>query len=154
MSQYSVGGRGVVTAATANLVGAELWNPHASISLYVTAVWVAQTAGTVNNPYLKRSSARGATPNNTVTPTIENDWDRLQAPPSGALLDMGTFGTAPTLVGTPLAAANAPAAAGSGYMLPFVPGRGIRVPAGMGLCVYTPVAVALQPMDVTFFWDE
>lgn len=153
MGTYSVGGRHLATAATANHVGAQLWNPSTTKGIWVTAVAMFQTGGVVSNPALSRTSARGATPTSTVTPDIDNDWDRAVAPPSGVVLELATFGTQPTLAGPDLFKANMPAAIGSGFMVPFA-GRGIFVPSATGLAIYTPVAVILQPADVTFFWEE
>jgi hypothetical protein len=121
--------------------------------VWVTAISWFQTAATVSNPAVQRSSARGATPTATVTPDIDNDWSRAVAPPSTAVLELATFGTQPTLAGPDLFKANLPAAIGSGFIIPFA-GRGILVPPGTGLCVYTPVAVILQPADVTYFCEE
>lgn len=153
MAQFSVGGRTAASAATANHVGAQFWNPSSSRSVYVTAVSWFQTVATVSNPAIQRSSARGATPTTTVTPDIDNNWDRDVAPASAAVLELATFSSQPTLAGPDLFKANLPAAIGSGFLVPFT-GRGIKVPAGTGLCVYTPVAVILQPADCTFFWEE
>lgn len=153
MAQFSVGGRTAATAATANHVGAQMWNPSSTRSIYITAVAWFQTVATVSNPSIQRSTARGATPTATVTPDIDNNWDRDVAPASAAVLELATFGTQPTLATPPLFSSNLPAAIGSGFLVPFS-GRGIKVPAGTGLCIYTPVAVILQPADVTFWWEE
>jgi hypothetical protein len=153
MADYSVGGRNVATAATANHVGAQFWNPSTTRGVWVTAVSWFQTVATVSNPAISRSSARGATPTSTVTPDIDNNWDRSVAPPSACVLEMSTFGTQPTLAGPDLFKTNLPAAIGSGFIIPFT-GRGVFVPSATGLVVYTPVAVILQPADVTFFWSE
>ncbi len=153
MSTYSVGGRTLATAATANHVGAQFWNPSTTKGVWVTAVSWFQTAGTVSNPAIARSSARGATPTATVTPTVDSNWDRGVTPPSASVLELATFGTQPTITGVPLFKSNLPAAIGSGFILPFT-GRGIFVPSATGLVVFTPVAVILQPADVTYFWEE
>jgi len=151
--QWSIGGRSLATAATANHVGAQLWNPSTTEGIWVTAISLFQTAAVVSNPSIKRSSARGATPTATVTPDINSDWSRNVSPPSAAVLELATFGTQPTLAGVPLLSSNLPAAIASGFMLPFA-GRGLYIPSAQGLCVYTPVAVILQPFDITFFIEE
>ncbi len=154
--RWSIGGRSIATAATANHVGAQLWNPHATKPVWVTAISLAQTGAVVSNPAVYRSSARGATPTATVTPTIASDWDRMISPPSAAVLELATFGTQPTLDGVPLFRWNNPAAAGSGFIVPFETKdlHGIEILAGAGLSIATPVAVILQPFDVTFFMFE
>ncbi len=151
--RWSIGGRSLATTAVANQVGAQLWNPSTTRAVWVTAISLAQTGAVVSNPALKRSTARGATPTATVTPTIANDWDRLLSPPTASVLELATFGTAPTLEGVPLFSWNNPAAAGSGFIMPFESKdlHGIEIGPASGLCIYTPVAVILQPFDVTFF---
>ncbi len=151
--RWSIGARSLATAATANHVGAQFWNPSTTIPVFVTAISLAQTAAVVSNPALKRSTARGATPTATTTPTIASDYERALSPPSAAVLETATFGTQPTLEGVPLFVWNNPAAIASGYIIPFETKdmQGITVNPGAGLCIYTPVAVILQPMDVTFW---
>ncbi len=152
MALYSAGGRmGGATAATDESVGAALWNPAANKRIYVLEVAWAKTAATVDNPALQRSSTRG-TQTVTVTPDIDNAWERDIAPPSGALLDLD-FSAEPTLQGPHLKAWNLPAAIGSGFIFSF-PSPGICIPPGTGLAVVTHVAVILQVADCTFTWQE
>lgn len=148
---YRTGGRCVATAATADNVGAALWNPHATMDLTVDEVHFFQTVGTVSNPGLVRTTTRG-TQTLTVTPDIDNHDERLLAPITGALLDL-TYSAQPTLATPYLMRINLPAAIGAGFIWAFAP-KGIRVPAGTGLAIATPVAVILQPGDVTFVWHE
>lgn len=153
MRTFSLGGRSVITTAVANQAGGQLWNPSTNRSMYLTAFAWAKTAAVVDNLALLRSSARGATPNNTVTAVLANDLDGDQAPPSGALLDMGAFGTDPTKTATvPGFRWNFPATIGSGVILTLP--RPIRIAPGSGLCWVTPTTVALQPADLTVWWDE
>lgn len=152
MGLYSVGGRSLATAVTANHCGCQLWNPSTTKGIYVTALSWFKTVATVDNPSLQRSSAKGATPTSTVTPDIDNAWDRDVIPPSGTILELATFTTQPTLAGPDLFKANLPAAVGSGFLVPFA-GRGIFVPSATGLVVMNN-GVVLQPADVTFFWEE
>ncbi len=154
--RWSIGARSLATAATANHVGAQFWNPSTTKTVWVTAISIAQTGAVVSNPAIKRSTVKGATPTATTTPTIANDWDRMLIPPSVSILETATFGTQPTLEGVPLLAWNNPAAIGSGFIMPFETKdlHGIELLPVSGLCIYTPVAVILQPMDVTFFVME
>lgn len=150
--RWSIGARSLATAATANHCGFQFWNPSTSRPVWVTAISFAQTGAIVSNPALKRSTVRGATPTGTNTPTIANDWDRMLIPPTLSVLETGTFGTQPTLEGVDLFKWNLPAAIGSGFMTQFETKdlHGIEVLPGSGLCIYTPVAVILQPADCTF----
>lgn len=152
MPRYAVGGRSLATAATADHVAALLWNPSATKSIQVREIWVFKTVATLDNHQLRRASSAGATPTTTVTPTIVNDFQRELAPPSGALLYLGTFGTQPTLEAVALARANLPAAIGAGFIWVFA--EAITVKPGAGLAISTPTAVILQPSDFTFVWDE
>lgn len=151
MSDYVLGGRTAATAATANVVGAALWNPHSTIPLRVTEISWAKTVATVDNLALIRITARG-TASATATPVIGNDLLRGVAPPSGAVLDV-TYSAQPTLDGAVyLYRWNLPAAIGAGIFWSFR--SVIRIPPGTGLALVTPVAVVLQPADVTFSWAE
>ena len=154
--RWSIGGRGLATAATSNHVLAQLWNPSTTRTIFVTAVSLAQTGAVVSNTALTRSSARGATPTSTVTPTIASDWERKIIPPSVAVLELATFGTQPPLDGVPLFKWNNPASIGAGFIVPFESKdvQGIAVLPGAGLCLSTPVAVIHQVSDVTFFVYE
>ena len=149
--RYSVGGRCVATAATADNVGAELWNPHGSKAIFVRTVSWTKTVATIDNPALCRSSAKG-TSTLTVTPDADNAMFRDAVPASGATLEL-TFSAQPTLAKPYLMQTNLPAAIGANFIWVFDP-PGLLVPFGTGLVVATPVAVVQQPADVTFEWDE
>jgi hypothetical protein len=153
---YRVGARSSATAATANHVAAQLWNPSSGVPLWVREIHVASVTAAVSNTSIARSNARGATPTTTTTPDIDSDSEKALAPPSGAVLETATFGTQPTLDTPALESWNLPAVIGAGMMFVFGErGRGaIKVPPGAGLCVYTPVAVALVSSDFTFVWEE
>ncbi|MGH2690734.1 MAG: hypothetical protein ACRDKW_18285 [Actinomycetota bacterium] len=152
MSRYSVAGRSADTAATANHVAAQLWNPSAIKALEVVEILVVQVGATVSNHSLQRSTARG-TAGSTVTPDIDNDYSRALAPPSGVLLDLAAFSVQPTLAGPDAFRANAPAAAGVGFGWSFY-SKPYEVPPGTGVCILTPVAVILQDSDFTFVFDD
>ena len=150
MPRFSAAGRGT-TAATAEHVSAQLWNPHASMMLYVweiTCYWVASTAYVA----VRRSTARGATPASTVTPDADNALDRRAAPVSGALLDLGAFGTQPTITANlRLYRGGGPTNVGQALGIFFpIP---VGVPAGTGLCICTNSAAILN-LDTTFVWEE
>jgi hypothetical protein len=148
---YRVAGRTVVsTGAGADNIGCALWNPHATMDLTVDEVHFFNTVATVSNPGLVRTTTRGTTVT-TVTPDIDNHDERLLAPITGALLDVD-YSADPTIAGPYLYRVNLPAVIGSGMMWVF--SRGIRVPAGTGLAIGSPVAVATTAMDVTYVWHE
>jgi len=150
-NRYAVAGRTAATAATADNVAAELWNPHGTKSLYVREVWVfATTATTAMNLGIVRSSAKG-TSTLTVTPDADNAFDRRAVPPSGCTLEL-TFSAQPTLATPYLLRAIAPTVIGAGWVWPFP--QPIEVVAGTGLCIATPMAVAFPIADATYVWDE
>ena len=148
--RYRVAGRTAATAATADNVGGALWNPHATKDIYLYEMHFFHITGTVDNEGLIRTSTRG-TQTVTVTPDIDNDDDRLLAPISGAVLDV-TYSAQPTVQPPYMQRINLPAAIGAGYIWIFE--RGIRIPAGTGLALATPVAVVLQAGDLTVVWEE
>jgi hypothetical protein len=150
--RWSIAGRSAATAATANHCAAQLWNASSTRTIWVTAVGWSKTVATADTVALKRSTARGATPATTVTPTIANDWEREIIPPSLAVLELALFTTQPTLEGVALLQYSMPAAIASGFILPFETKdlQGIKIIPGAGLCLYTPVATILQPADVFF----
>lgn len=154
MSTFSCAGRFVATAATVDNVGAALWNPHTTKRIWVTEIDLASTVATISNPGVVRTSTRG-TQTLSITPDIDNCWERDIAPVSGALLDL-TYSAQPTVQGPYFFRWNLAAAIGAGFMDPFVSPEapGICVPPGTGLAVATPVAVILQPADITFTWIE
>lgn len=150
MAYYEVAGRSLATAATANHCAAQVWNPSTTRDIYVVEIFFQKTVATADHHMVSRSSARGATPTVTETPDADNDYMGSAAPPSAFVLELGTFGTQPTLATPTLRRGNLPAAIGPGNQFIFA-GQGIRLPAGnnRGLCIATPVATVLQPIDVT-----
>lgn len=154
MRHFSVGGRSANTAITADHVAAQLWNPDATRSLWVVEIHIQKTTtATLDNHIISRSSARGATPTLTVTPDLDNDFEREITPDTGAVLELATFTTQPTLTTPPMYKGVLPAAIGASVQYVF-PGNGIKVPFGTGLCVATPVAVILMASDFTFVFHE
>lgn len=150
--RYGVGGRSAATAATANHVAATLWNPSTAFNIYVREIWVTKTVATADNHQLNFTTTRG-TAGSTVTPDIDNNYERQVAPPSGALLDLAAYSVQPTLQTPALAARNLPATVGSFLVFDFRD-KPIMVRPGQGLAIGTPVATVLQPSDFTFVWDE
>lgn len=144
---HRVGGRSAATAATADHAAAAIWNPHASISLFVKEIAVVKTVATADNHGLIRTTTRG-TAGSTVTPDADNDDNRRGTNGPGALLDLAAFTVQPTLQTPYLARSNLAAAIGAGFIWVFDE-SGIEVPAGTGLAIVTPPAVILQPSDIT-----
>jgi hypothetical protein len=129
-----------------------LWNPSSTKKIKVREIWVFKTVATADNHAIQRATARG-TPGSTITPDASNCLETPRiAPQSGALLDLAAYTVQPTLTGVILARANLPAAVGSGFIWVFA--EPIEIPPGEGLALITPVAVILQPSDITFVWDE
>jgi hypothetical protein len=148
--RYRTAGRSVATAATADNIGAALWNPHATMDLTVDEIHFFITVATTTNPGIVRITTRG-TQTLTVTPDIDNHDERLLTCITGAVLDL-TYSAQPTIAGPYLDRKVFPAAVGAGWTWVFDPG--IRVPAGTGLAIATPVAVILGAGDVTYVWHE
>lgn len=104
MNRYTVGGK----IAAANVMGtsiAQLWNPSSTRRIEVVEFSVFDEDfdnTTAFSWLLSRSSARGATPNVTVTPDGDNAHQADSVPPSGAVLEFGPFATPPTLATPPL----------------------------------------------------
>lgn len=154
MRYFAVSGRSANTAATADHVAAQLWNPDATRGLWVVEIHMQKcTTATLDNHGVVRSSTRGATPTTTVTPDLDNDFEREVTPDTGAVLELATFGTQPALATPYLYRGVLPAAVGSAVQYVF-PGDGIKVPFGTGLCIATPVAVVLMASDFTFVFHE
>ena len=152
-NRYAVASDALATAATGDHVGALLWNPHGTKSIYVREVHVFSTAATQQHPALIRTSTAGTTPTSTVTPDLDNAFDRRATPPSGALLYGATWAAQPTVQGPYLARTTLPAAIGAAVMWSFLD-QPVEVPAGTGLAVATPIATALQANRYTYIWDE
>jgi hypothetical protein len=143
------------TAATANHVAAQLWNPHASdrIEIWEIEVWLT-TAG-VANLGLLRSTGRGATPGATLTTAIANSVKRDAAAQSGAILDLAAFGTQPTLDSATayMWRANLPAAIGAGVVKSMQDAPIVVLP-GTGVVLVTPTAVAFPIADISFTFED
>jgi len=153
---YQVGGPGLATAATLAHSMFQLWNPHASIRLMVNEIHLANTTAIATNLGILRSTARGATPTVTQTPVIDSSRSRQVIPPSGALLDCGTFGTQPTLANSTvfLERAIIPASIGAAIFFTFPLDDPLEVPPGTGICLVTSLAAVTAATVATFVWRE
>lgn len=150
--RYSAGGRTAATAATADNIGGELWNPASNKGIRIFVInWTKQGAATADSPGIVRVTTKG-TSTLTVTPDLDNSYDRDATPPSAATLEL-TFSAQPTIAGPYIMRTNLAAALGTGFTWVFS-GDGLLVPAGTGIAVGTPVATVLQAGDVTFEWGE
>lgn len=150
---YHLDGRTAATTAAVDRAIAVLWNQSATRTIKaVQHRFVAANAPGAGASYtLKRVTARG-TPTVTATPTIANDSRRLQAPPSGAVIDLA-WSAQPTFeeesfLGWVLAAVTA-----SGIIEPY-PGDGIDIPPGAGLALVTSNTVVIPVGGAGFSWNE
>jgi hypothetical protein len=150
LGRYGLGATSGTTAATANHCLGSFWNPHATKGVYLVLFTFSKTAQIVNL-YAERISARG-TPGSTVTPDIDNDFDRLLAPVSGAVLDLAAFSVQPTRSGPSsmrFVSQNNP-----GPTIEWYFGEdGLLIPAGTGLGVFTETALASSG-SLSAIWDE
>ncbi len=149
-NRYAAAGRTAATAATADNAAAELWNPHATKSIYVREIWIFSSAATAMNLGIERSSAKG-TSTLTVTPDADNAYDRRAAPPSTCTLEL-TFSAQPTMQGPYMFRAISAAVAGAGWIFSFP--QPVEVPAGTGICINTTQAAAFPIAEITCVWDE
>lgn len=149
---YRAAGRSAATAATANVSAFSIWNPHSTVRVRLAEIHLcvqgaAPTAGA--SLQLRRISARG-TATSTVTPIIENDIQRAQAPTPGLLLDLA-YSAQPTLVTSPaLWQWSFAAVVSSGVIVPIE----ISIPPGTGLTLATVGATVHPATDVSIGWRE
>lgn len=151
---YTVRGRTVATAATADHAIMQVWNPHATqrIKLLNWGLFKEAAGTAADGSRWRRSTARG-TPGSTVTPDIDNHSERAIAPPSGVLFDLSAFSVQPTLDASELGQgwiAAAFAAAGGIFTWP----GGMTIPPGTGL-VLTQTKATIWPIsEVSVSWLE
>ena len=152
---YSARGRNAATAATADHVVWQMWNPHATqrvrlVSFSMFAQGAAPAAGWSGR--LRRSTSTG-TAGSTVTPDIDNHSIRGAAPPSGVLLYLAAFTVQPALDASELGLGFTFAAVqGSGIVYP-IPG-GIEIPPGAGIAFSQVPATASVVFEITLSWLE
>lgn len=151
---YTVRGRTVASAATADHGIAALWNPHGTqrIKVLQFAYVAAAAPGAGAGFNLQRITARG-TPGSTVTPGISNHSTRGIAPPSGALLDLATYSVQPTPDTVDMGLGWVLAAVAASGVIYNIPG-GIVIPPGAGLALLNNAAIAVPAGDVSFVWLE
>jgi hypothetical protein len=148
---YSVVGQGTAPAV-ANSALAGLWNPHTTQSILVVQISVnnLSTASGTRFVALSRVTTRG-TPASTVTPDIYSHHIQGVAPPSGALLDLGTYTVEPTQETPYDFGLGWPPVISAGAVFP-IPG-GIIVPPERGLgLIQLPASTFVG--EVTFSWLE
>ena len=100
MAVYSVRAfTGTFTAASPRPI-AYLWNQDASqrIQLIEFGIYLAGVIGGGTGSYALNYTSTKGTPVSTVTPDADNCWDGHDAPPSGAVLDIGQYTADPTVV--------------------------------------------------------
>lgn len=155
---FAVAGRSTTDAsAAADDFSCNLWNPSGTRSLWVVEFNWENPFLTSNVTFeLCRTSTAGTTPTTTVTPDLDNDFEREITPNTGAVLYLGPFATDPTKV---LPNVDRIRFAGTGSGLVHAVGfnwlkHGLRVPPGSGLGLSQTTAVAVQAADFGFrFWE-
>ena len=133
-----------------------LWNPVAP----ARPIYVRQMRNWVDNPSssttrelaLARTTTRG-TPGFTITPTINNNYERMIAPPSGALADFALYTVNPTVDASNMDRMVYRGVTGNGWAWAYM-GAPIVIPPGTGLAVIQVSAAALDITDWTWVWDE
>ena len=127
---------------------AALWNPSTTKQIYLASISIEDDHATISNrPGPVRTSTRG-TPGSTITPDIDNDYNRAVAPQSGALLDLADFTVAPTLQ-PPRLMRYTITATGGGVLIDF---DRLAIPPGTGLAIEA--TANLGSGFYTFEWDE
>jgi hypothetical protein len=153
LKRYAVAGGSGATAAVINDVIGALWNPHATKSITVVSVTVSKLAGAAGQR-IRAVTARG-TPGSTITPDVDNDFDRLAAPASGAVLDLGPYSVQPTVAGPADWMRIMPSVGTAvGTIQEFYfPRGGLWIEAGSGMGLAQTGATSAQ-FDISFVWDE
>lgn len=153
MPTYAVDGRTAVTVNTAGHAIAQFWNAHTTKRIKVTEIGIFKTTvGTAADAIqLRRSTARG-TAGSTVTPAIQQAYERDVAPPSGPLLDLAAFSAQPTLEAAGFRRWVAAAVAASGVVFPIP--REIVIPPAAGLVIVQTAATIWPVSDIYVEWCE
>lgn len=157
MARYGVGGHNVIAGAAAqDRCLAALWNPHASRMLRVVHVewWQGDASPGVSSLAVVRISTQG-TAGSTVTPDADNDYDRLVAPATGAVLNLGDFSVQPTVAGPYhfLAHVSGPSS-GAGSGMSWALSRAFLVRAGTGLAIVTSVNFTFDAGECSWTFDD
>lgn len=154
---YSVRGVGTYTGVVPHAAFG-LWNPHGSQLVKVKRIVLSEQSGASIGALsgFRRSSARG-TPASTVTPDVSNDGKRGAAPPSGLLLDLGSYSVEPTLdaddIGPIHAQSGGTASGDADFFAHDYPGDGFYIPPGTGLCLVK-LGTGTVIYEVSVTWSE
>lgn len=140
------GGGGTVANAAVHT----LWNSNATRDFWLVYLSVFRE-DTLNTYRMSRVSTRG-TSGSTLAPDI--DMDTLGFTVPIAALDMGAYTVQPTFETPPMQYFTDYLNNGSGIEIRYeTNGKGIRIPAGTGLCVWQ-VSAAGGTVNSSFAWDE
>jgi hypothetical protein len=151
--RYGVGGRNNATAATINHCIGALFNPHGTKSIYVILfTWASISGAASTTRYVQRITARG-TPGVTVTPDIDNDYDALLAPISGAVLDLAAYSVQPTLAPPDFFRPKMTIDTPGNIEELYFGEQGLLLPAGTGIGLFQGAGTAVVG-DLSFVWDE
>lgn len=153
MSVFSVRGRTAATTATLDHTVAQLWNPHTTSRIAVLEFGLCCTAGPAAGAsiYLRRTTSTG-TAGSTVTPAIQQGFQRDCVPQSGCLLYLAAFTVQPGFETYGFMGWVFANVAASGLIYPIP--RGIEIPPGTGLAIVTAAAIAIPISEVWFQWEE
>ena len=150
--RYAVAGA-ITGFDTGEIIG-HLWNPSTTRAFYIVhaSLSISATSGVAEYISLRRTTTAGTTPGATVTPDADNAFNRMVAPPSGAILYLGNFATAPTQSRT---FQNWLVEARAGAVLDFTfKGRGARILPGQGVGWNGGAGLASGEVSLSFTWDE
>jgi hypothetical protein len=151
LCRYAVSARTGNTAVTIDHCYGALWNPHATKAIVLISLVTSKITG-MNATYAQRITTKG-TVGSTVTPDIDNHFDRLQAPVSGAVLDLAPYSVQPTRAGPDsFRIATSQNNAGATQDIWF--SKGLTIPAGTGLGIFQGLAGTAGQFDLSFVWDE
>jgi hypothetical protein len=152
MGMYSTGGRDAGSVATGD-PQSHLWNPHSTKRLWVRAFSLVCTGTGVENVGFCRTTARG-TAITTVTPDIDNAWERDEPPSSGVVLDLN-WSVIPTIDTSRFwrLSWGTSTAAGTSTIEEVFNYPGIEVSPGSGLQLVSESG-GISASDQTFTWFE
>lgn len=152
MARYASTGKTSALTATVDHCVAEVWNPSSTKRIKVLQLHVVATAATAGELGIKRTSAKG-TAASTITPVANNEYESIAAPVSAHTLELGAFSVQPTLKTQPyMHSWETAAAIGSGVMWVF--DQEVEIPAGEGLAICCPTAVAYPAARVTAIVED
>lgn len=152
---FLVGARSAATDAAANNFLCNLWNPSGTRSLWVEEFSYCSAGGNpaALDPLRLCRTGTSGTAGSTVTPDLDNEFERANSPSTGVVLHLANFSVEPTIASPPLYRL-ALAITGNPSTVTWVFPKGIRVPPGSGLGLATTGAVVAVAGDVTFRFYE